>query len=82
MIVVKRDQKIVEILFMFVLVPGDDIFGRDIFVSRTDHDRSAMSIVGTKIIDLPSTHSLVPDKDIGLYIFEKMPKMNRPVGVW
>ena len=66
---------------MFGVHIGNQLFRRDAFFFRPQHDGRAMGIVGTDVDTLVAAQFLETNPDVGLNVFQHMAKVNRTVGI-
>lgn len=60
----------------------DQFFLTSPFLASADHDRGAMSIVGTNVDAAVATHLLKTNPNVRLDIFHQMSDVNRAIRVW
>ncbi len=80
-VVVELDIEAGEIAHVRLLHIGDQFFFGAAFLAGTDHDRGAVSIVGTDVNAAVAAQLLEPHPDIGLDILHQVPDMDVPVGI-
>ena len=78
---VETNTKAGEIMLVFLADTLNPIFFRDPMSLSTDHDRGAVSVVGTDKEALVTAKPLKSYPDICLDIFDKMAQVNWSIGV-
>jgi hypothetical protein len=61
---------------------SNELLLADPLLFGTDHDRRAVRVVGTDVDTAVAAQFLKTDPDIGLYVLDQVPDVNRTVGVW
>ncbi len=74
-------MKAIEIGLMLLPYTVYQLLGRNAFLFGAQHDRRAVSVVGTHVMYLVALHFLETDPDIGLNVFHQMPEMDTAVSV-
>ena len=80
--VVKCDAEGLEVGKLFRGNPGNQVFRRDAFLARPNHNRRAVGIGRTHVGAAMTAELLEAGPDIGLNVFHQMTHVNRAVGVW
>ncbi|CFW72318.1 Uncharacterised protein [Salmonella enterica subsp. enterica serovar Bovismorbificans] len=81
MVVVVANIKTGEIGLVLLAHFTDHLLRRNTKLLRFQHDRRAMSVIGTDEVNLMAAHSLVTDPDISLDVLQHMAEVDRAVGV-
>jgi len=80
-VVVEFDLEAGKVALMLFVRPRDELFFRHAMLLGTDHDRSAVGVVGAKVNAVVSAQLLKADPDIGLNVFNQVANVNRTVGI-
>jgi len=80
-IVIHANQKVPEVSFVNGTHIGNMLLGTNAFFICLKHDGSSMGIVGGNIVTFVPAHSLEAHPDIGLGVFQNMPKMQCSIGI-
>ncbi len=79
--IVEIDAKIGEIGLMFTVYALNQLFRGNALVSRPQHDRGAMGVVGADIKGLVTLHLLKSDPYIGLDVFHQVTQVDGTIGI-
>ena len=80
-VVIEFDMEAVEVALVLLPDAGDELFRGEPFLLGAQHDRRAMSVVGTAIDTVMATHLLKAYPDVGLDVFDQMAQVDGAVGV-
>jgi hypothetical protein len=80
-IMIEFDSKTGKIALMLTAYPFNPLGLCNARVPGTDHDGSAMSIIGTKIAAVVAPQFLESYPNIRLYVLHQMTQVDRPIGV-
>jgi hypothetical protein len=80
-VIVELDIKRRKVSDMLGTHISDQIFLRASFLPRANHDRGAVSVIGTDVNSPVTAEFLKTDPDIRLHVFDEMPNVNGPIGV-
>ena len=80
-VVVEVDVKAVEVALVLVPDAFDQRFRRDAVLFGAQHDRRAVGVVGTDVVDLVPQHLLEAHPDVGLDVLHQVPQVDGAIGV-
>ena len=80
-VTVETDVKAGEIAQVLAVHARDQLFRRDAFLFRAQHDGRAVGVVGTDVITFVSMHFLEAHPDIGLDVFHQVTEVDGAIGV-
>ena len=80
-ILIKSDMETGKITQMFTMDARNQLLRRNPFLLGTQHNRRAMRIISTDIVDSMPLHFLETHPDICLNILNQMPQMDAAIGV-
>ncbi len=80
-VVVERDQEVVEIALVLGPDALDQLARGDAFLFRAQHDGRAVRVVGAHVIDFVPAHALEAHPDVGLDVLDHVADVDRSVGI-
>ena len=80
-VVIELDVKRREVRDVLCAHIGDQVFFRSPFLSRPDHDRRSVRVIGADVNGSVTTEFLKAYPHIRLHVFDKMPDVNGSIGV-